>query len=77
MIWVTWFSIRAQKGGLGLKKVVISLAAWMLHSMSMSGKAMPPWSSGRVAVVSVGGCEEELCQIICISRDLSCLQKGG
>src|SRR5580765_7383450 len=68
--------MRAQKGGLGLKKVVMSLAARMSNSTSRSGKLMPPSERGRVAVVSVGGCELELCHMSCISRDLICFLNG-
>src|SRR5437899_7595721 len=73
---VVWLSMRAQKGGLGLKKVVMSLAAWISNSISRSGKLMPPSVRGRVAVMSVGGCELELCHISCISRDLICFLNG-
>ena len=69
-------SIRAQKGGVGLKKEVISLAARMSNSISRSGKLMPPWDRGRVAVVSVGGWDLDPCQMICMRMDLICLWKG-
>ena len=68
--------MRAQNGGLGLKKVVMSLAARMSNSTSRSGKLIPPSVKGRVAVVSVGGWELELCHMSCISRDRICFLNG-
>src|SRR5437660_11960556 len=67
--------MRAQKGGLGLKKVVMSIAVWMSNLTSRSGKLMPPSERGRGCSVS-RRVRMELCHISCISRDLICFLNG-